>query len=171
LIYVLLVFIMTTIFTPTWRFTHCNYDSFHIFCKDLWNVNKYQYQYQHVPHRRQQQLPLNCKILVPCRSVAKDLRLLRCDTAVIGNVVTSVSKYHSVFIYKVRQSLNLKAWLSFENLEMTQLTMAEYPTRFKSSSNMLIHLYQVTWHHVPHICTLDTHNGKKLEFNLCKYYL
>jgi len=36
---------------------------------------------------------------------------------------------------------------------------------------MLITLYLVTWHHVPDVCKLDTHNGKKLEFNLCKYYL
>ena len=28
---------------------------------------------------------------------------------------------------------------------------------------MLVPLYQVTWHHVPDICTLDTHNGKKLN--------
>jgi hypothetical protein len=48
--------------------------------------------------------------------------------------------------------------------------MAEYPTRFKSSSNMFLPLYQVTWHHVPDISTLDTHNNEKLEFNLCKYY-
>ena len=32
--------------------------------------------------------------------------------------------------------------------------MAEYPTRFKSSANMLVPLYQVTWHHVADICTL-----------------
>ena len=23
------------------QITYCNYDCFHIFCKDLWNVNKY----------------------------------------------------------------------------------------------------------------------------------
>jgi hypothetical protein len=54
-------------------------------------------------------------------------------------------------------------WCSFEKLEMTQLTMAEYPTRFTSSSNMLVPLYQFTWHHVPDICKLDTHNGDKLN--------
>jgi len=49
-----------------------------------------------------------------------------------------------------------------------QLTMAEYHTRFKSSSNMLVPLYQVTWHHVPDICTLDTNNCEKLESRLRK---
>ena len=29
---------------------------------------------------------------------------------------------------------------------------------------MLVPLYQVTWHHVAHICTLDTNNGEKLNF-------
>jgi hypothetical protein len=99
---------------------------------------------------------------------ANDSRLLEFHTAVIGSVVTSVSKNHSAFIYKARQSLNSKARLSFENLWTTHLTVAEYPTRFKSSSNMLITLYQVTWHNVPDICTMDTHNGKKLKLNLCK---
>jgi hypothetical protein len=28
---------------------------------------------------------------------------------------------------------------------------------------MLVPLYQVTCHHVPDICTLDTHNGEKLN--------
>jgi len=55
---------------------------------------------------------------------------------------------------------------------MTQLTMVEYHTRFKSSSNMLVPLYHVTWHHVTDICTLDTNNSEKLESRLCKkYYL
>jgi hypothetical protein len=77
--------------------------------------------------------------------------------------VTSVSKDQSAFIYKVRQSLDPQMWCSFESLETTELIMAEYPTRFKFSSNMLVPLYQVTWHHVPDICTLDTHNGEKLN--------
>jgi len=59
----------------------------------------------HLPHRWQQQLPPKCKILVSCRSVANDSRLLGCDTAVIGSGVTSVSKDHTVFNYNVRQSL------------------------------------------------------------------
>jgi len=28
---------------------------------------------------------------------------------------------------------------------------------------MLVPLYQDTWHHMPDICTLDTHNGEKLN--------
>jgi hypothetical protein len=64
----------------------------------------------HAPHRRQQQLTLKFKIIVSCRSVANDSWLLGSDMAVIGSVVTSVSKDHSVFIYKVMQSLSLKAW-------------------------------------------------------------
>ena len=44
--------------------------------------------------------------LIYYKSVANDTRLLGCDTAVIGSAVTSVSKDHSAFIYKVRQSLN-----------------------------------------------------------------
>jgi hypothetical protein len=28
---------------------------------------------------------------------------------------------------------------------------------------MLVPLYQVTWHHVPDICTLDTNSGEKLN--------
>jgi len=67
-----------------------------------------------VPHRWQKELPLKRKI--SCRSVANDSRLLRCDTAVIGSGVTSVSKDHGVFTYKVRQSLNMKEGLSFETL-------------------------------------------------------
>jgi len=89
--------------------------------------------------------------------------LLQSNTTVIGSVVTSVSKYHSAFIYYIRQSLNPQMWCSFESLETTELTMAEYPTRFKFSSNILVPLYQVTWHHVPDICTVDTHNGEKLN--------
>jgi hypothetical protein len=63
----------------------------------------------HVPHRRQKQLSLKCKILVSCRIVANGSRLLGCDTAVIGSTVTGVSKDHSAFFNKVRQSMNLKA--------------------------------------------------------------
>jgi len=59
-------------------------------------------------HRWQQQhLPLKCKI--SSKSGANDSRLLGCETSVIGSVVTSVSKDHRAFIYKVRQSLNMKA--------------------------------------------------------------
>jgi hypothetical protein len=64
-------------------------------------IDKYYYFY-HVPHIWQQQLPLKYKILVSCRSVANDSRLLGCNTAVIGSGVTHISKDHSVFIYKVR---------------------------------------------------------------------
>jgi hypothetical protein len=59
--------------------------------------------------KQQQQFPLKCKIIVSCKSVANDARLLGCDTAVIGNVVTGVSKDYSSFICKVRQSLSMKA--------------------------------------------------------------
>jgi len=68
----------------------------------------YSLKLYNVHHRcQQQQLLLKCKN--SCRSVAYDSRLLGCDTAVIDSGVTSVSKYHSSFIYKVRQSLNMKA--------------------------------------------------------------
>jgi len=60
----------------------------------------------HVHHRWQQQLPLKCNILVSYKSVANGSRLLGCNTAVTGSVVTSVSKDHSAFIYNVRQPLN-----------------------------------------------------------------
>jgi hypothetical protein len=63
----------------------------------------------HVPCRRQKQLSQKCKILVSCRIVVNDSRLLGCDTAVIGKEVTSVSKDHTGFICKLRQSMNLKA--------------------------------------------------------------
>ena len=36
---------------------------------------------------------------------------------------------------------------------------------------MLVSFYQATWHHVLDTCTLDTHNGEKIEFNLCEKYL
>jgi hypothetical protein len=37
--YVLIMFIMINLHHV--QITYCNYDCFHIFCKDLWNVNKY----------------------------------------------------------------------------------------------------------------------------------
>jgi hypothetical protein len=64
--------------------------------------------------------------------------------------------------------MNLKAWQSFETLRTTQLPMAEHPARFKSSSNNLLPLYQLTCHHVPDICTKDTHKGKKLQSHVCE---
>ena len=128
-------------------------------------------KFYHVPHRWQQQHPVKCKILDFCKCLANDSRLLVCNTEVICSVVPHISKDHDVFIYKVRQSLNPLAWRSFENMGTTQITMAEYSTKFKSSPNMLVPLYQATWHHVPDICTLDTHSCEKLQFNLCEWYL
>ena len=96
----------------------------------------------HVKHRWQHQLPLKRKILVYCRSVANDSRFLGCNIAVIFSIVTSVSKYHTAFICKVWQYLNTKVFWSLETLGNTQPTTAEYPTSFKSSSKILVPLYQ-----------------------------
>ena len=72
----------------------------------------------HVQHRWQHQHPLKCKILVCCRSVANDSKLLGCNTAVICSVVTSVSKDHSAFIYKVWQYLNPKFYGPLKHWEL-----------------------------------------------------